>query len=299
MPDSNPALTTTLKMLRDGLLTQREALLREYNALKLRVEQNTVQVEAADTLILAHDPNHVSVDLRNAGETAPMVVVPHQPLQLTATTAETPASREADGVTVLTTVSEAAAAKPEIPVVAEPKTVEPVGAVATTVPEVKKGKSKAAEEPKAKVRKTKAPSVASKEIIANYFTKMKRSDVLLDILSKSNEPIRAPAITSSFRELYPISIEDQDVKTMLSSRISATLYAMEARGQTIRTEKETAGKAAEVFWVIDPVYRDKRDKELARSKKKLPKKVKTSAKPNRGSVEQPANTEAAGPEVTH
>lgn len=293
MPDSNPSLTSTLRMLRDGLLTQRESIQREFDQLKMKLDQNTTQIEAADTLILAHDPEHVTIDL-HSGDDAPVVHVPPRQLRIAAAaisheTAEAPAEAPVQVQAPATAPEpDEATAKPPV------QTPEPEAVTEEHQPPQKSKKGKSADEAKpAKVSKTKSPSLASKQIIADYFGKMKRNEVILDILSASDEPLRAPTITNSFRDLHAINIDDHDVKTMLSSRISSTLYAMEARGMTVKTEKEVEGKANQVYWTIDPVYRNKRERELAKNARKTGNRKQKSKPSDQASQAQSVTTETA------
>ncbi len=243
MPDSNPKITASLHSTRDILIGERNDILRRMTELQSVLEMNSAQIEAADTLMLRFNPEHVSLDVRTDLEVAPMLVV-KRPLQLASSTAieAIPAAPIAPAEATSEQPPKAAKGK---------KTAKSAKAKATA----KEATSETAEEPNANGKPEKAQRSPVRQAISEYFAKTRRNDTILKILSAKDEPVNAATIASDYKALYPLPDDSAELKALHSSRISAALHYLKDRGQTNRIEMEDSKHGESIRWELSKSYR--------------------------------------------
>lgn len=257
MPDSNPKITASLHSTRDILIGERNDILRRMTELQSVLEMNSAQIEAADTLMLRFNPEHVSLDVRTDLEIAPMLVM-KRPLQLASSTA-----------------IEAIPAAPAVPSEAAPEQPSKAAKAAKTTKGKKTAKSakaktaskeatsEATEEPNANGTLEKAQRSPVRQAISEYFAKTRRNDTILKILSAKDEPVNAAAIASDYKALYPLPDDSAELRALHSSRISAALHYLKDRGQAIRIEMEDSKHGESIRWELSKSYRS----ELRKARK--------------------------------
>lgn len=259
MPDSNPKLTASLHRTRDVLLGERNDILSRIAELHSVLDMNSAQIEAADTLMLRFDPEHVSLDVRTDIQAAPMLVV-KRPLKLASSTAieavaapvaapveaASEQSQKAEKVAKTNKAKAKKAAKPA-------KTAKAKTHAKEAAPETTVGAS--ATDPAAERQTEKAQRSPARQAISEYFHRTRRNDTILKILSAKDEPVNAATIASDYKALYPLPDDSAELRTLHNSRISAALYYLKDRGQAIRTEMEEGKHGESIRWELSKSYR--------------------------------------------
>lgn len=262
MPDSNTKLTASLYSTRDILVGERNDILNRIAELHSVLEMNSTQIEAADTLMMRFNPEHVSLDVRTDLEAAPMLVV-RRPLQLASSTAieaitPTPVITQTETVSEQPLKAEAAkatkgkakkAAKPAKTAKAKSRAKE---ATQETIAEASGAESAAAE---LDGKTEKAQRSPARQAISEYFHKTRRNDTILQILSAKDEPVNAAIIANDYKALYPLPDDSAELKSLHSSRISAALHYLKDRGQAIRIEMEDSKHGESIRWELSKSYR--------------------------------------------
>jgi hypothetical protein len=271
MPDSNTKLTASLYSTRDILVGERNDILNRIAELHSALDMNSTQIEAADTLMMRFNPEHVSLDVRTDLEAAPMLVVRH-PLQLASSTAieaitPTPAPR-AETVSEQPLKAKAAkttngktkkTAKPAKTAKAKSQTKE---AASVAVADASEAESAAAE---LHGKTEKAQRSPARQAISEYFHKTRRNDTILQILSAKDEPVNAAIVANDYKALYPLPDDSAELKSLHSSRISAALHYLKDRGQAIRVEMEDSKHGESIRWELSKHYRS----ELRKGRKAI------------------------------
>ncbi len=259
MPDSNPKLTASLHSTRDILVGERDDILRRIAELHSDLDANSAQIEAADTLMLRFNPEHISLDVRTNLEAAPMLVV-KRPLQLASSTAI-----DAIPASPAETVSE------QSPEVAKPHKGKAKKAAKTAKAKsrAKETASKPAIEGAGAEEGTKSKSERAtqrspaRQAISEYFHKTRRNDTILKILAAKDEPVNAATVASDYKALYPLPDDTAELKALHSSRVSAALHYLKDRGQATRVEREDGKHGENIRWELSKSYRS----ELRKSRK--------------------------------
>ncbi len=253
MPDTNPKLTASLNSTRDILIGERSDILRRIAELHSALDMNSAQIEAADTLILRFNPEHVALDVRTDGDAAPMLVV------------KRPLLESSTAIEVIPSTSAAA------PSSKKPAKAKATGAAKGKTATAKAKKAKSKSEANADAATTEAPastglSAADKmaqrsparQAISEYFHKSRRNDTILQILAAKDEPVNAAAVASDYKALYPLPQDSSnELKGLHSGRIAAALHYLKDRGQVVRIADERGeGKHGEnVRWELSKSYR--------------------------------------------
>lgn len=255
MPDSNPKLTASLHRTRDVLLVERNDILSRIAELQSVLDMNSTQIEAADTLMLRFDPDHISLDVRSDLQAAPMLVV-KRPLQLASSTAIEPIPAPVEAVSEQlpkahksAKTTKAKAKKPAKPA----KTAKAKASTKETAAEAAAEPS--ATEPAAGEQSEKTQRSPARQAISEYFHRTRRNDTILAILSAKDEPVNAATIASDYKALYPLPDDSAELKTLHNSRISAALHYLKDRGQAIRVELEEGKYGESIRWELSKSYR--------------------------------------------
>ncbi|MNU89537.1 hypothetical protein D3C71_793790 [compost metagenome] len=255
MPDSNPKLTASLHRTRDVLLGERNDILNRIAELHSVLDMNSTQIEAADTLMLRFDPEHISIDVRTDLQAAPMLVV-KRPLQLASSTAieAIPSAVEAASEQPPKAHKAAKTTKAKAKKAAKPtKTAKAKAHAKEAAPEAAAEPS--ATEPAAGEQTEKAQRSPARQAISEYFHRTRRNDTILKILSAKDEPVNAATIASDYKALYPLPDDSAELKTLHNSRISAALHYLKDRGQAIRVEMEEGKHGESIRWELSKSYR--------------------------------------------
>jgi hypothetical protein len=251
MPDNNPKLTAQLQNTRGALMAERTNILQHMAELRAVLDMNSTQIEAADTLMLRFNPEHIALDVRSGPVAAPMVVVGRSALQLGSS------------------VSEIAMAKPQASVETSKKASAPSPVPSRKIKGKKVPKRKlTVEEQIAAVDAAFAAKPERNPVsqaITDYFQKSGRNDTILKILESKGEPVNAATVAKDYKALYPLPEDTAEMRNLLSSRVSSALYYLKDRGQTTRIAAErTDGRPAEnVRWELSKSYRSEARKARA------------------------------------
>lgn len=253
MADNKERFTNSLQNERDSLVKERAEFLRQMTALTQALEANASQIEAADTLILRHKPDHISIDVRTDLNGAPLVSYQRELGSSVSPEALTSQQTKPETTEVEQKADEGAA---------KAKPVKQAKAKTTTSKTPKTEKPKSAPKGKAKPVAAEASETATEEVvdersperkaISEYFHKSNRNETILKILRSKSEPVNASTITNDFKALYPLPIDSNEMKAIHAQRVSAALYYLQSRGDVARFADERGdGKPGEnVRWEI-------------------------------------------------
>jgi len=267
MPDSNPTLTASLLGTRDTLMNERSDILNRMRELNTMLEMNSTQIEAADTLMLRFNPDHISLDVRSDLEGAPLVVQHRTPLQLASTVSDSALAQAAAPAEVSARQSPAAAEAPT-PAKSGSKRGRKPGKTAD-VKTAKKTRARAsagktspdaiAEEAAAvdAVVAAKPERSPAYRAMVDYFKKSDRNETILKILESMQEPVSANTVASHYKALYPLPGDSAEIRNIFNGRVSSALHYLKARGQATRVADEKPGsrQGSNVLWELSKSHR--------------------------------------------
>jgi hypothetical protein len=240
MPDSNPRLTASLHGTREVLLREREEIARQFMELRARLETNSTEIEATDTLMRRFNPDHISLDVRTDLDATPLL---HVTRSLGVST-----SPEALKISKDDRLSD------------ETPSDKSSGNKTKSKTNLKKpSKAKAVADTKAQTEDpTDRASRRSpaQNAIAEYFKNSPRNETILKILKTKKVPVSTSEIAEDYRALFPLPEELPGMKSLHNGRISAALSYLRQRGQAERVADELPdGRAENIRWKLSKSYR--------------------------------------------
>lgn len=305
MTNTNPDLTATLVALRDGLLEQRsnlnsrrDKILAQLAELDADLDDNARKVEATDEVIAIHDPEHVRLDVRSSATPVPLVVVPRRQLQLAASandqqqsTAPTEAGSNENG-------AEAASVQPaaeEQPASAAAPNAAPEAPARTTDAALAKTTAEAASAPETATASAKnvkpRKSAAAKSAISKYFGQFDRTSLIVKSLESRGQPTNATDLGVDIKALYPIDLDDRELRDMFASNVAAHLNYLLKTGVVTKEKKENASGRMVFVWSLADGY-----KKILKARKSKTRSVRKTKPAKAGKTPSTRLQKSAEPE---
>lgn len=308
MTNTNPDLTATLVALRDGLLEQRsnlnsrrDKILAQLAELDADLDDNARKVEATDEVIAIHDPEHVRLDVRSSATPVPLVVVPRRQLQLAASANDQQQSAAPTEAGSNENGAEAASVQPaaeEQPASAAAPNAAPEAPARTTDAALAKTTAEAASAPEAPKTATASAknvkprkSAAAKSAISKYFGQFDRTSLIVKSLESRGQPTNATDLGVDIKALYPIDLDDRELRDMFASNVAAHLNYLLKTGVVTKEKKENASGRMVFVWSLADGY-----KKILKARKSKTRTVRKAKPAKAGKTPSTRLQKSAEPE---